>query len=66
MPRLTDRQRLVFGEKLLELANYAVAGLIFGQLVGAQPISLGLMIAGGASDISLVILGLWLTGGEQW
>jgi hypothetical protein len=54
----------MFGEKLLELANYAVAALIFGQLVGAQRISLGLMLTGGASSIALVLVALWLTGND--
>jgi hypothetical protein len=62
--RLTDRQCALFGEKLLELANYAVAALIFGQLVGAQRISLALMLTGGASYIALVLVALWLTGDE--
>ena len=49
----------MFGEKLLELANYAVAALIFGQLVGAQRISLALMLTGGASYIALVVVADW-------
>jgi len=60
--RLTDRQCAMSGEKLLELANYAVAALIFGQLVAAQRISLALMLTGGASYIALVVVALWLTG----
>jgi hypothetical protein len=38
MVRLTTRQRVVFGEKLLDLANYAAAGLVFGQFVGQQAV----------------------------
>ena len=64
MARLTERQRAVFGEKLLELANYAVAALIFGQLVGQQPIPLTVMLAGAGSYIALVLVGLWLMAGE--
>src|SRR5262245_8528965 len=59
---LMDRQRAMFGEKLLELANYAVAALIFGQLVGAQRISLAVMFMGGAGYIALVLLAWRLTG----
>lgn len=62
MARLTERQRGIFGEKLFELANYAVAALIFGQLVSQQRISLTVMIAGGATYIILVLAGLWLSG----
>jgi len=62
--RLTDRQCAMFGEKLLELANYAVAALVFGQLVSQQRISLGLMLTGGASYMALVLVALWLTGDE--
>jgi hypothetical protein len=62
--RLTDRQRVMFGEKLLELANYAVAALIFGQLVSQQRISFVVMLAGLGSYMALVLVGLWLTGAE--
>ena len=64
MARLTERQRGIFGEKLFELANYAVAALIFGQLVSQQRFSWIVMLAGGGSYTALVLVGLWFTGEE--
>jgi hypothetical protein len=39
MVRLTPGQRVVFGEKVLDLGNYAAAALVFGQFIGQPPIS---------------------------
>ena len=39
MLRLKARQRTVLVEKLPDLANLAVAGLVFGQLLGAETFS---------------------------
>ena len=60
--RLTDRQRALFGEKLLELANYAVTALIFGQLVGQERISSLLTMLGFGIYVALVLAGLWFAG----
>jgi hypothetical protein len=62
--RLTGRQRVRFGEKLLELANYAVTALIFGQLVGQARISSLLTMLGLGIYVALVLVGLWLAGGK--
>ena len=62
--RLTDRQRALFGEKLLELANYAVTALIFGQLVGQARISSLLTMLGFGIYVAVVLVGLWLAGGK--
>jgi uncharacterized membrane protein len=59
---LSERQRTAFGESLLELANFAAAALVFGQLVGQQPLS-ALMIAAGVTIwMALISIALWLIG----
>jgi hypothetical protein len=44
--RLTDSQRQAFGDKFLDLANYAAAAMVFGQFVGDQRFSWRVMAAG--------------------
>ena len=46
MLRLTERRRAVLAEKFGDLANYAVAALVFGQAVGGGSFSLSIGIAG--------------------
>jgi hypothetical protein len=46
MLRLTERRRAISAEKFGDLANYAVAALVFGQAVGDGAFSLGIGIAG--------------------
>lgn len=46
MLRLTERRRVVLAEKFGDLANYAVAALVFGQAVGEGSFSLVTGIAG--------------------
>ncbi len=46
MLRLTERRRAVLAEKFGDLANYAVAGLVFGQAVGHDDFSFSAWIAG--------------------
>jgi hypothetical protein len=46
MLRLTERRRAVLAEKFGDLANYAVAALVFGQAVGEGALSLRIGIAG--------------------
>jgi len=36
-----------FADKLMDLANYAVAALVFGQLIGAQTNWLAAVVEGG-------------------
>ena len=46
MLRLTTRRRAVLAEKFGDLANYAVAALVFGRAVGQDRFSLGVGVAG--------------------
>ena len=62
MVRLTARQRAVFGEKFLDLANYAAAGLVFGQFVSQQPVSWKVMLAGAAVWVIFAAMSFSLTG----
>jgi hypothetical protein len=62
MLRLKPGPRTAFGEKLLDLANFAAAALVFGQLVGQAPASWTLMITGVAIWLALVSIALWLMG----
>lgn len=65
MVRLAPRQRAVFGEKVLDLANYAAAALVFGQFVGQQPISLTVALGGVITWVVLALLAFRLTGEQQ-
>ncbi|MGH9256214.1 MAG: hypothetical protein ACRD3C_16785 [Vicinamibacterales bacterium] len=62
MLRLKGRQRAVLGEKLLDLANFAAAALVFGQFVGQQSFSWAVVGVGVAIWFALVMLALRLTG----
>ena len=64
MVRSKARWRRQFGEKLLDLANYAVAALVFSQFVGQQPISWRVIVLGMAVWLALAASSYWL-GGEQ-
>lgn len=64
MVRLTERRRAILGEKFGDLANYAVAALVFGQAVGQDSFSFGVGIAGVA--IWLVFTGAtFVLAGER-
>ena len=62
MVRLAPGQRAVFGEKVLDLGNYAAAALVFGQFVGQQPVSLMVIVSGVATWLVFVVWAFWLTG----
>jgi hypothetical protein len=64
MVRLTARRRTVFGEKLLDLANYAATALVFGQFVGQQSVSWEVMLAGMATWLVLAGTTFLMTGEE--
>jgi hypothetical protein len=51
MVRLTERRRAILAEKFGDLANYAVAALVFRQAVGQDRFSFGVSLAG---------FGIWL------
>lgn len=46
MLRLTARQREMLIDKLPDLANLAAAGLVFGQFLGSESVSLGVAVGG--------------------
>lgn len=46
MVRLTERRRTILADKSGDLANYAVAALVFGQAVGQESFSVGVAFAG--------------------
>jgi hypothetical protein len=49
---------------LRELANLVAAALVVGQVVGEQPLSWPLVLAGGAAWVVLIALALVLSGEE--
>lgn len=65
MVRLTERRRELLAEKFAELANFAVAGLVFGQAVGREAFSAGTALAGMAIWLLLMVFSLALKGGNQ-
>jgi hypothetical protein len=62
MVGLTAGQRAVFGEKFVDLANYAAAALVFGQFVGQQPFSWGILIGGITAWLVFAATSFWLMG----
>jgi len=44
--KLTKRQREIYGEKWVELANWALIGFVLGQLVTERAFSLSLAVIG--------------------
>ena len=62
MIRSRASRRAVFGEKLLDLANYTAAALAFGQFVAPQPMSWQVMLAGIATWLVLAGEAYRLTG----
>jgi hypothetical protein len=62
MLRLKPRPRAVFGEKVLDLANFAAAALVFGQFVGTEPLSWSVIVVGVAFWFGFASFGLWLMG----
>jgi hypothetical protein len=61
MLRLTARQRLMLAEKVLDTANLALAGLVFGQFVGNQTFSYEVALGGVIAWFALVGIGLALS-----
>ena len=58
MLRLKPRQREVLIEKWPDLANLALAGLVFGQFLSAEPFSLPVALGGLAiwSAVMLIVM----------
>ena len=62
MVRLTKRRREFLAEKLADLANFAVAALVFGQAVGQDLFFVGIAGAGIAIWSIFTVLALALKG----
>jgi len=59
---LTERRRAILAEKFGDLANYALAALVFSQAVGQESFSIGVALAGfliwfGFTAVSYVLAG---------
>ncbi len=65
MLRLTGRQRTVLGEKVLDLANFAAAALVFSQFVGQQRVVWLVIVAGMALWIVLALMAVRLMGERE-
>jgi hypothetical protein len=65
MLRLTAGRRSVLAEAFRELANLAAAALILGQLIGQQPLSPGLVLAGAAMWAVFLGIALLFAGGNN-
>ncbi len=65
MVGLTPRQRAVLGEKILDLANFAAAALVFSQFVGQQRVAWLVIVAGMAAWIGLASMAVWLMGERE-
>ena len=65
MLRLTKGRRELLAEKLADLANFAVAVLVFGQAVGDDAFSPWLAIGGIAIWVVFVGVAYALSGGAR-
>ena len=65
MLRLTERRRAILAEKFGDLANYAVAALVFGQAAGDGTFSFGVGIAGVAIWLLFTGATVVLAGGSE-
>ena len=62
MLRLTERRRAILADKSGDLANYAVAALVFGQAVGQESFSIGVALAGFAVWLVFTVATFVLAG----
>ena len=62
MLRLTTRRRAILAEKFGDLANFAVAALVFGQAVGQDAFSLAVGVAGIAMWAVFMVITFALSG----
>lgn len=65
MLRFKVQQRSILMDKLPDLANLAVAGLVFGQFVGGGRFSIHIGFVGVVIWIAVIALALWFAGEEQ-
>jgi hypothetical protein len=63
MLRLNARQRTVLLEKVPDVANLAIGALLFGQVVGSQPVSRWLALTGFL--IWIVLMAITLSIAEE-
>jgi hypothetical protein len=65
MLRLKPRQRELLLEKWPDLANLAMGGLLFGQFLGDEPVSIPVGLVGLAIWIAVMALTLVLAGEKE-
>jgi hypothetical protein len=65
MLRFAKARRERLAEKSADLANFAVAGLVFAQAVGEQPFSLAIAVAGISIWAVFMACALALKGGGR-
>jgi hypothetical protein len=65
MVRFTRGRRELLAEKVADLANFAVAGLVFGQAVGQQTFSLAVGLAGIGLWVGFLALAFAIKGGGR-
>lgn len=65
MLRWTDRRRNILAEKSGDLANLAVAALVFGQALGPDAFSLGVALAGVSMWSVFITVTFFLSGESQ-
>lgn len=56
--KISLESRSLFAEKLMDLGNYAVAGLVFGQFVSGHEISPTMLITGILFMLLCYIIGM--------
>ena len=65
MVRFTRGRRELLAEKFADLANFAVAGLVFGQAVGQEPFSPAVGLAGMGIWLGFLALAFAIKGGSR-
>ena len=65
MVRLTTRRRAVLAEKFGDLANVAVAALVFGQALGQDTFSVGVALTGFGIWAAFMAATFVLAGGSE-
>ena len=61
--QFTVKQSHIFSEKLLELGNLALAGIVFTQLLPTKPFSLRVALLGLITFVVLYAVGYYITKG---
>ena len=65
MVRLTERRRLILAEKFGDLANLALAALVFGQVISQGGFSISIGLAGAAIWSVCIAATIFLAGESQ-